>query len=54
MTLMSGLVETGPETRAEPAKMHNLGEWVTRHAWRLVFGASAAFWAIVAAAIYFG
>ncbi len=53
MALMGGLVETRLQQAVDASKPSHLGEWMTRHAWRLVFASSLVFWLIIALAYFF-
>jgi hypothetical protein len=51
MSLMSGLVETPADQTVAVSKRAGIGDWIVRHAWRLVLGSSALFWVIVIALV---
>jgi hypothetical protein len=52
MSLMGGLVEHPVSHTVAAPKRADLGDWIVRHAWRLVMGSSVLFWAIVAAVVF--
>ncbi len=47
MSIVSGLVETGPE-RSIASQHSAVGDWAMRNAWTLILTGSASFWLALA------